>query len=410
MLPSHALAARQPPARLPRTAAALALLALACGGDEAVGQSGVTRRDSAGVTIYQAAGLGPRVQARETLRLGVVDGPPELAFFLVRDARLGPGGMILVLDGGDNVVKLFDPEGRALRTLGGSGEGPAEFSAAWLLEVRGNTVRVLDTDQSKIVTFSLDGELLDTRRIGFSVSQHGFPETFASFLEGRLFIAGVQGCGFPRGPNDNRWGLFSFGSGGAIEDTLRMALAHDALPVYVSNGRSSACTVVPWPFEAGPTLAFDPAGGGAWSPGNAFEVHWLDESLARVTTIMRYPVESRPVTGAQRRAFQDMLDAREFLSEHFRRTVEQSADSAGYPDTWPAVEALMVAGPGTVWARRVTPPGAVEQEWDVLTNGRHVKTAVLPAALHVTDVKENQVLGVITDELGVEYVTLFTAR
>jgi len=121
-------------------------------------------------------------------------------------------------------------------------------------------------------------------------------------------------------------------------------------------------------------------------------------------------VESRPVTRPQRSAFQDMLDAREFLNERFRRTVEQSADSAGYPDVWPAVEALLVAGPGTVWARRVTPPGAAEQEWDVLTDGRHERTVVLPAALRVTDVQGDRVLGAMKDELDVEYVALFTVR
>ncbi|UCF39672.1 MAG: hypothetical protein JSW43_07945 [Gemmatimonadota bacterium] len=410
MPPSHSRAAVRLAACPPRSAAALALLALACGGPNPDGQTGVTRRDSAGVAIYQAAGLGPRIEARETLRLGVVDGPPELTFFRLRDARLGPGGMIVVLDGGDDRVKLFDSAGRALRTLGGTGEGPAEFSAAWLLELRGDTLRVLDTDQRKIVTFSLDGELLATRRIGFSVFQHGFPEAFASAPGGRLFIAGVRGCGFPRGPNDNQWGLFAFGPDGAVEDTLQLGFVRDALPVYASSGRSTACTVIPWPFEAGPTLAFDPAGGGVWSPGDAFEIRWLDESLARITAIMRYPVERRAVTDAQRRAFQDILDAREFLSEQFRRTVEQSADSAGYPDVWPAVEALQVAGPGTVWARRVTPTGAVEQEWDVLTDGRHVRTVVLPAALRVTDIDGNRVLGAITDELDVEYVALFTVR
>jgi hypothetical protein len=410
MPPFRPPAVVQSTARPRRTAAALALLALACSGTATDGQTGVARRDSAGIAIYQAAGLGPRVQATETLRLGAVDGPPELTFFRVRDARLGQGGAIVVLDGGDDVVKLFDSAGRALRTMGGTGEGPAEFSAAWLLELRGDTVRVLDTDQRKIVTFSLSGELLATRRIGFSVSQHGFPDAFASSLGGRLFVAGVQGCGFPRGPNDNQWGLFAFGPDGAVEDTLRLGFVHEALPVYVSSGRSRACTVIQWPFEAGPALAFDPAGGGAWSPGDAFEIHWLDESLARVTAIWRYPVESRTVTDAQRRAFQDTLGAREFISEQFRRTVEQSADSAGYPDVWPAVEALLVAGPGTVWARRVTLPGAAQQEWDVLTDGRHVKTVVLPAALRVTDVKRNRVLGAMKDELDVDYVTLFSVR
>ena len=52
----------------------------------------------------------------------------------------------------------------------------------------------------------------------------------------------------------------------------------------------------------------------------------------------------------------------------------------------------------------------MEQEWDVLTDGRHVQTVALPAALRVTDVKGNRVLGAVTDELDVEYVVLFTVR
>ena len=392
------------------TAATLALLALACGGPTVDGQAGATRRDSAGVAIYQVAALGPRVTARETVRLGTVDGPPESTFFRLRDARLGPGGVMVVLDGGDDMVKLFDSTGRALRTLGGTGEGPAEFSSAWLLELRGDTVRVLDIDQSKVVTFSLGGEVLATRRIGFSVAQHGFPSAFASGPQGRLLIAGVQGCGIPRRPTDNQWGLFVFGPDGLVEDTVQIGFVQNALPVYVSSGRRTACTVIPWPFAPGPALGFDPMGGGVWSSGDAFEIRWLDESLARASAIVRYPVERPVVTSVQRRAFQDMLDAREYISEQFRRTVKASADSAGYPDVWPAVDAVLVAAPGTVWARRVAPPGAAEQEWDVLTDGRHVKTVVLPAALRVTDIKENRVLGTITDELDVDYVALFTVR
>lgn len=177
--------------------------------------------------------------------------------------------------------------------------------------------------------------------------------------------------------------------------------------MYVSTGRGTSCTVVPWPFAPGPTIALDPLGGGLWSPGGVFEIRRLDPSLTRVTTIMRYAVPPRPVTAAHRRAFRDDVEAREGLNRTLRRAVVQAADSAGYPDEWPAIAELRVAGRGTVWALRAHGIGT-EQEWDVLTDGRHVRTVVLPAGFHLTDVNDDRIVGTITDDLDVEYVVLFS--
>jgi len=351
--------------------------------------------------------LGPRVSATERLRLGVVDGPAALSFYQIRDARLGPEGTLVVLDGGDNVIKVFDRAGRLLRTLGRTGEGPAEFGSAWQIELSGDTLRVLDIDLRKIVTFALqDGRLLGTRRLGFSVTLHGFPVAFATRPDGSVVIAGVQGCGFPRRPSDNQWGVFVFGPDGAVTDTIERRFIHNALPAY-TTGRQRACTVVPWPFAPGPSMAFDPAGGAYRSPGDAFVIERLDRSLTRVTETIAYSAPRLTVTGAHRREFRELLDERESSGRELRAAVEHAADSVGYPTVWPAITALEVAGPGVVWAQRGRPIRATEQEWDVLDSGRHVRTVVLPAAVRVMDVRGDRIIGTVTDELDVQYVVLF---
>lgn len=154
-------------------------------------------------------------------------------------------------------------------------------------------------------------------------------------------------------------------------------------------------------------MALDPAGGAFWSPGDAFEVRRLDSSLTRVTAIMRYPVPARRVATADRRAFQRYLDAQKHFDRSLRRAVDQAVDSAGFPDVWPAIAELKVAGPGSVWALRAHAIGA-PQEWDVLTQGRHRFTVVAPSRLRVMDVRANRVLGVLTDELDVEYIALYS--
>lgn len=371
------------------------------------GKAGLTQHDSLGITIYESATLGPRVAAREVLRLGAADGPPDATFFHVADARLGAVGTLFVLDGGDRVIKVFDRSGTPLATMGGPGEGPAEFGAPGNLEVHGDTVLVLDRDVQKIVAFDQRGALLATRRIGFSVFAHGFPVAFASRPGGRLLIEGVSGCKLPRGPGDNRWGVFAFGADGAVEDTFMLASLGNQLAIYTSGPRVS-CTVLPWPFAPAPTLAFDPAGGAVTAPGDVFEVHRLDPSLARVTAVMRYPAPHRRVTPGDRRGFQDLFAARE-LTGDMHRAAQHAVDSVGYPDAWPAISALKVGGPGTVWAQRAGRFGD-EQEWDVLTDGRHTKSVVLPGGLRVLDVRGDRLVGVLTDAFDVQYVAVFEVR
>jgi hypothetical protein len=154
-------------------------------------------------------------------------------------------------------------------------------------------------------------------------------------------------------------------------------------------------------------VAFDRAGFAITSPGNAYEIWWLDTSLQRVTSIVRYPGPGREVTRTHRRAFEAAWQARENLDHDMRAAIESAVDSAGYTDMWPALGGLEVAGPETVWARRVVPSGEAEQEWDVIARGGHVRTIVLPADVEVTDVWGNRILGTEHDELRVQYVVVF---
>jgi hypothetical protein len=397
-LPRRVIAAHLP---------AVFLLATACAADSGSSQGDFVQRDSLGITIYESRRLGPRVEATEELRIGAVDGPPETTFNRITDARLDRDGGLVVLDGGDHLIKLFDETGAPLRTMGGEGEGPAEFQAASNLALSGDTLWVLDWRLRKVVRFHLNGALLDTRRIEFTPFQHGFATDFTPRSGGRFFIVGTTGCALPRGPNDNLWRLYTIGTDGKVQDTLMRHEMANALSVYATSGQGGSCTNLPWPFEPAHTLAFDPRGGAFRSAGAAFEIIQLDTTLTRVRTIIRHAAPEHPVTATDRQAFQDRLDARETTAD-LRRAVQHAVDSTGYPETWPAVTALRVGSPGTVWAQRAGPMEAEHQEWDVLVDGRHARTVVLPGTLRVTDVRGNRILGVLTDELDVQYVAVFS--
>jgi hypothetical protein len=383
---------------------ATVLVATACAGDFGSLQDDFVQRDSLGIAIYESRRLGPPVEATEELRIGAVDGPPESTFNRISDARLGPDGTLLVLDGGDHLIKMFDESGTPLRAIGGEGEGPAEFLAASKLSLRGDSLWVLDWRLQKIASFDIGGTLLDTRRIEYSMFQHGSPTDFTPRLGGRFVIAGVTGgCSLPRRPSDSLWRVYMVGADGTIQDTLLRDQLRNSLGAYASN----FCTSASWPFAPAQQIAFDPRGGAFRSVGDAFEILQLDTSLSQIATIMRYAAPQRPVTAADRQAFLNRLDAQE-LSADLRRALQRAVDSAGYPETWPAVTALKVGNPGTVWAQRARPVRDEHQEWDVLIDGQHAGTVVLPGALRVLDISEDRILGALTDDLDVQYVAVFS--
>jgi len=88
-------------------------------------------------------------------------GPP-LSY--IADVARTAEGHVLILEGLDQVVHMFGPGGEFLRTIGGRGEGPGEFSRASSLAVSGDTLAVWEWD-SRLHLFSLEGAHLRTDRI-----------------------------------------------------------------------------------------------------------------------------------------------------------------------------------------------------------------------------------------------------
>ena len=90
-----------------------------------------------------------------------------------------------------------------------------------------------------------------------------------------------------------------------------------------------------------------------------------------------------------------------------RRNLGEVIDSVGFPPTWPGIKELKIDALGQIWALRAATPEADEREWDVLDSGHHSMTVVWPGNFRVTDVTRDRIVGVLTDDLDVQYVAIF---
>lgn len=82
-------------------------------------------------------------------------------FSELRSVQADSVGWIYALDGKDRVIKVFDPNGRFLRTIGKMGQGPGELSAPTrIILTPKDEVAVLDLGNSRLSFFKQDGALV----------------------------------------------------------------------------------------------------------------------------------------------------------------------------------------------------------------------------------------------------------
>ena len=135
----------------------------ACGTQEAGGPAGVIVSDSAGVTIIDN-GLLDTSQVllsspEPVLKIGVVEGPPELQLFRVSDAKRLSDGGIAVANAGSRELRIYNSDGTHRVTAGGAGQGPSEFRyPSALIVLPGDTIQVQDFLDR--VYFTADGSFV----------------------------------------------------------------------------------------------------------------------------------------------------------------------------------------------------------------------------------------------------------
>jgi hypothetical protein len=139
---------------------------------------------------YPAIPTGERIERLdfvEDLVIGRGADDTNYNFYGARGLAVDRHGRIYVLDSGNARVQVFDQDGRFLRTIGRSGQGPGEFQSASSIAVAGGRLLITDTWDRRLRIWNLEGELLQDE-------EGPAPETLTLVqgLEDESFIATYQ--------------------------------------------------------------------------------------------------------------------------------------------------------------------------------------------------------------------------
>lgn len=366
----------------------------------------VVRWDSAGVEMVStsravwADGGGWTVDPEPLLSIGEVVGDAPYLFGEVRGAVRLDDGSVVVVDNQARELRFYDASGTFIRAVGGPGEGPSEFrtSAYYLQRCGEDRLYVFDPWSDRVTAWSTSGEFLRSFDLKEPVPPRRSPYAQTCRPDGGFVALGWGDLSaVPKLPDGSEAMLYSqYAPAWALDEHAEVELEFgDFLSserILTRNGSG------PHPFGRALAMAAGDAGiflgtgeglrVGLYRDGRLSEV-WIgpDGDLQLDDS---FPQDYR-------RAEIRELDERE------RRFILEG--EVEMPPALPAYTDLQAAPDGHLWAKRFIPPWEDTHRWGVFApDGTFLGDLEFPPGLEVTEVGDHHIVGIATDELGVQTV------
>ncbi len=382
----------------------LALLLLGCEPTEPDAAPQIQLRDSAGVAIVVTPGpiWGEpptwTTSQEPSVSIGALEGSPEYMLSRVFSAVLLSDDRIVVADGGSSTLRWYDASGAYLFERGGRGEGPGEFGRIGsIARVAGDTLVVTDGRQRRISEYTASGDLVGTRQIeGLTVPGAAERLSDGTFIVGSVGFSSTQLTGEEEGLERAMQPMIRLGAGIEVADTLGMFPGPEMY--YTANSFGFHPFSRGFSYAVRGDLLFVAA-----AEGFVVDVYSADGTLVRSIRAPEVDLRLTPETiDEYRRSVRESAADRE---EALARALIEQMEETVFPELRPAY-GRFVAGEETLWLEQHT-AGQLDgpSTWAVFGHdGEYHGTAALPAGFRLLAVRGDRVLGVWTDDLGVEYV------
>jgi hypothetical protein len=109
------------------------------------------------------ADAAPQLTMVEEMRVGSRD-DPDTGFAAIGGVDIDRDGNIYAFESQQVEIRVYDPRGRLLRTIGRRGSGPGEFERSAVFGVAGDTVWAYESGRRMLTLFDRQGTVLATNR------------------------------------------------------------------------------------------------------------------------------------------------------------------------------------------------------------------------------------------------------
>ncbi|MEX0893697.1 MAG: 6-bladed beta-propeller, partial [Gemmatimonadota bacterium] len=391
-----------------RRAAVPLLLALAACGGEAVPESFVVT-DSAGVAVAVssapawAEGEAWTIAAEPRVTIGRAEGEAAYLFQFPRGLVRLEDGRIVVADNGSAELRWFDVAGRHLHTAGGRGGGPGEFTFLTQAFTGGDSVFAMDGQYSTLSVFDPEGAFVRTFRLEWPAQFA--PPPFARTSDGDWLAAANVGSQEVRtGLVAFRNRMYRYGAEGELLDSLFEFPGGEGYLTVCGPDGSAICNNGPW-FARRSARALA-AGRVYLGDGAGYDIAVHDPKSGALVGRVRRAVAATPVRAED--VTRQLEATVERYPEERQAEVRRTLGEVPAADSLPAYGALHADPEGNLWVERYGFPWDDARVLDVFDReGRWLGQVSAPVGVTIRGIGRDYVLGMTTDELGVQRVVLY---
>jgi hypothetical protein len=342
---------------------------------------------------------GRSFQAVEELRIGVLDGEPEYIFGRIRDVAFGGEGKIVVADIAVPIIRIYNENGVFVSNAGRSGRGPGEYQLILGMKTFADgKITVWDPRNMYVHLYEADGEFIESHDVQ------------ANLFGGGVFEAGLDGNYYVRNTLDTtvpnwKFAWLRISPEGVLTDTIREPYDSEVRP---SAFILSTATGSHYPFlERNITVL------GKWG-----------EMITGRTTEYKLTIhkdDAEPVIISREYEPVELSDEEWQQWERIRR---QFGSDIRIPRIKPAFNQIFSDSDGRIWVQRYVeaslrevylgvPSRPSSRLWEkpvfdvFMPDGRFYGTVELPDNAKFEDAKGDQVLALVTGEMGEVYVSRF---
>lgn len=346
-----------------------------------------------------------RADPEPMLTIGdAVGGDENLWFSTIRGVGLLSDGSVAAIDRSSEEVRVFGPDGRHLVSMGRSGDGPGEFRSAWFLWVLpGDTLWVGDYRPWRYNVFTRDGQFV--RAVEMTPVYPNPSRAGGVLLDGTSI---------------NTRTTYIARSNFTVPDTL-LVEAHDADGRLVSTlarvpnrvegttAKSEAANLTLSPLFAASGFADAIGNTVAVGHGRDPEVRLFDRELS-LQRIVRWSEPSRRVTSADVSAWRDSyVESRGGRGSEQWSAFDEARIDTDRPaaDVFPAFTSMRLGTDGRLWIGPYRKPGQDPRRWMAFEPDGTFSCHLDRVPLTIHEIGADYVLGVQSDDLGVENVAMY---
>ena len=368
--------------------------------------------DSAGVRIIHhpspTVGSPARwaVSGGPLVAIGRDGGDVSHQFFGVVGALRLSDGRIVIGNRGSSELRFFDEDGQHLFSVGSSGDGPGEFRMlAGLYRMEGDSLLTHDFQGRRMSVFAPDGAFVRSFRLE-PVDDASVPSVAGVFGDGSILVRGLAVVGARETQT------------GVVRDPMVYSRMNERGDVLAAYGEFPGTETYVGEFAGAPTAQLLPLGrtsvataGHDWffvGAGDEYEIE-VRSLAGDLLHLVRMDVQPRAVMSHHVEEVHRVLrEGAEGLPDAMRRDVERQLQDMPLPEVFPAYGHFAVDSEGALWVGDYTAPNDETSVWTVfLPEGDLLAQLEIDSALRLLDIGTDYILGVRTDDLGVERVELY---